>query len=292
MEYTHTLVGTNFHNLKDYSQLVHCAHHFQLHEMQETSQAQHQKELAQVRETTAREVKQYYLQCLHQLVNSAPSNGRASSNCASAPSNGRASGHFGPMAGMMDPPTLVSNLVRVQQPLARGDENLWTTINPTRENCPPEDFACPVSSSALASSSSREALKDSTSNSQRPRSTEKGKSKKSSARSEKRKSTITPCSSSSSFTQAQFSGPVVRAQTRGSSGQTPAVSRCRNQSLKGGAHRHGRAVGVAGVSSVKKDSTSGRSGVDKRPRSVMTDRLVHSDGGTRESRSSGRRNVN
>ena len=255
-----------------------------------------------MRETTAREVKQYYLQCLHQLVNSdpsngrasgnfasAPSNGRASGNCTSAPSNGRASGHFGPMAGMMDPPTLVSNLVRVQQPLARDDENLWTTINATRENCPPEDSVCPVSSSALVSSSSREALKDSTSNSQRPRSTEKGKSKKSSARSEKRRSTITP---SSSFIQTQFSGPVVRGQARGSSGQMPAVSRCRNQSLKGLPHRHGRAVGVAGVSSVKKDVISGRSGVDKRPRSVVTDRLVHSDGGTRESRSSGRRNAN
>ena len=286
MEYTHTLVGTNFHN---YSQLVHCAHHFQLHEMQETSRAQHQKELAKVRETTAKEVKQYYLQCLHQLVTSGPSNGRASSNFASDSSNGRASGLFGPMAGMMDPPTLVSNFVRVQQPLARDDENLWTTINATRENCPPEDSTCLVSSSALASSSSREALKDSTSNSQGPRSTEKGKSKKSSARSEKRKSTITP---SSSFIQTQFSGPVVRGQTRGSSGQTAAVSRCRNQSLRGGAHRHGRAVGVAGVSSVKKDVTSGRSGVDKRPRSVVTDRLVHSDGGTRESRLSGRRNAN
>lgn len=46
--------------------LIPC---LQLHEMQEASKARHQKELEQVREATAREMKHYYLQCLHQLVN-------------------------------------------------------------------------------------------------------------------------------------------------------------------------------------------------------------------------------
>lgn len=41
----------------------------QLSEIQEASNARHQRELDQVREATAREMKHYYLQCLHQLVN-------------------------------------------------------------------------------------------------------------------------------------------------------------------------------------------------------------------------------
>ena len=44
-------------------------YYLQLREMQEASSARHQRELAQVREATAREMKHYYLQCLHQLVN-------------------------------------------------------------------------------------------------------------------------------------------------------------------------------------------------------------------------------
>ena len=44
-------------------------YYLQLREMQEASNAHHQRELAQVREATAREMKHYYLQCLHQLVN-------------------------------------------------------------------------------------------------------------------------------------------------------------------------------------------------------------------------------
>ena len=48
--------------------------YLQLSEMQEASNARHQRELAQVREATAREMKHYYLQCLHQLVNGNPNN--------------------------------------------------------------------------------------------------------------------------------------------------------------------------------------------------------------------------
>ena len=40
-------------------------YYLQLREMQEASNARHQRELAQVREATAREMKHYYLQCLH-----------------------------------------------------------------------------------------------------------------------------------------------------------------------------------------------------------------------------------
>ena len=49
-------------------------YYLQLREMQEASNARHQRELAQVREATAREMKHYYLQCLHQLVNSHTTN--------------------------------------------------------------------------------------------------------------------------------------------------------------------------------------------------------------------------
>ena len=252
---------------------------FQLHEMQEASRAQHQRELAHVREATAMEVKQYYLQCLHQLVNTGCANNHTV----------RTSSHFDPVTNERGQPHITPHMdFRVQQPFT-GSESEWTSCD-ARENCPPKGANFTMSSTTLATSaSSKDVLKDSITNFQQQKlSAEKEKRKKSTTRSEKRKSAITP-SSSTSFIRTQSHGSVGHGQygRTSSSGAMPAVGMRKNQTLKGGARQSSRGVGgVAGSMSVKKDTT-GHSGAGKRPRSVAGEHLVHNDrgvSGVRESR--------
>ena len=243
--------------------------YLQLGEMQEASNARHQKELAQVREATAREMKHYYLQCLHQLVNGHTN------------TNGLHSGYQPadqPHIPVHPPSSMVENLRPNSQEAYHSEGDVRGTM--------------------AAMSTQVWRTRDSNSHAQVPaerrtkKGTVSGKRQKSTTSSPGRKLTS---GSSSSPSKAQLSAPSHHHyKTNASSSRKAVVGRlCKNADasssgrhqsvhVKGGIHRSTSGSGGAASSAVKKDLL-GRSSTGKRGSS--SNGLVHSSDGVRESKS-------
>lgn len=245
----------------------------QLSEMQEASNARHQKELAQVREATAREMKHYYLQCLHQLVN-----GHTNTNSLHSGYYRQQQPGCQPHVPVHPPSSMVENLRPKSQEAYHSEGD--------------------VRGSTAAMSTQVLRTQDSNSHTQVPaeRRTKKGavsgQRRKSTTSSPGRKSTS---ASSTSPSKTQLSAPSHHHhKTNASSSRKAAVGRlCKNldasssgrhQSvhMKGGIHCSASGHSGATSSTVKKD-LFGRSSTGKR--GTLSNGLVHSSDGVRESKS-------
>lgn len=242
--------------------------------MQKASNARHQKELAQVREATAREMRHYYLQCLHQLVN-------GNSNTNSLHNDYyRQQPAYQPCTVVPPPISMAENLRPKSQEAYHSEGDICSTT-------------AAMSTHVLRTH-------DSNSHVQIPA---ERRTKKAAVSGEKRKSTTTSSpsrkstsASSISPSRMQMGGTHHHHKTTASSNRKAVVGRlCKNidvisggrhQSahVKGGIQRSASGHSNATGSAVKKD-LSGRSSTGAK-RGTLSNGLVHSDGGgVRESKS-------
>lgn len=231
--------------------------------MQKASNARHQKELAQVREATAREMRHYYLQCLHQLVN-----GNTSSDI-----NGHHSGyHRQPHATVHVPP--LTSVVEYRRPKSQEAYHSEGDTRGTTGALSTHVLRTQDSHSHAHIAAERRTKKGAIS----------GEKQKSMSSSPSRKSTS---ASSTSPSRTHLSGTVHHHhKTNASSSRKAVVGRlCKNTDatggrrhqgvhVKGGIHRSaGGQIGAAG-STAKKD-LFGHSSTGKR--GTLSNGLVQSE---------------